>query len=224
MQTVVITGANRGIGLALTKLYLTLGMKVVALCRTSSPELNATNAIIIDNVELTDISAITTIPARIESQLGNCGIDYLINNAGIFQNEALPSLDIKSIQEQFTVNALAPITLSTALLPLLSPNAKIAFITSRMGSISDNSSGAYYGYRMSKAALNAGAVSLARDLYRQGIAVAILHPGFVQTQMVNFTGDISADTAAERLARRIDELNLANSGSFWHSNGDVLPW
>lgn len=100
----------------------------------------------------------------------------------------------------------------------------MAFVASRMGSIADNSSGAYYGYRMSKAALNAGAMSLARDLAKRGIAVAILHPGFVQTAMVNFAGDISPELSAERLAQRIEELTLETSGGFWHSNGERLPW
>lgn len=224
MQTVVITGANRGIGLALTKLYLNLGANVVALCRKISPELAATKAIAIDNIELSDIDSLAMLPEKIQSRIGDTRIDCLINNAGIFLNETLPQPDHNSIQRQFTVNALAPISLTAALVPLMNASAKVAFITSRMGSIADNGSGAYYGYRMSKAALNAGAVSLARDLHPQGIAVAILHPGFVQTQMVNFSGDISADVAAERLARRIDELTLETSGSFWHSNGELLPW
>src|SRR5690606_11410042 len=111
-----------------------------------------------------------------------------------------------------------------ALLGNLQQGSKVAFITSRMGSIADNSSGGYYGYRMSKAALNAAAMSLTRDLHPRGIAVAILHPGFVQTAMVNYGGDISADESAKRLSQRIAELSLDNSGGFWHSNGDELPW
>ena len=97
-------------------------------------------------------------------------------------------------------------------------------ITSRMGSITDNGSGGYIGYRMSKAALNAASVSLAHELKDKKIAVGLFHPGFVQTQMVNFAGDISPETAAERLIKRIDELNLSNTGGFWHSNGETLPW
>jgi NAD(P)-dependent dehydrogenase (short-subunit alcohol dehydrogenase family) len=111
-----------------------------------------------------------------------------------------------------------------ALLGNLTADAKIAFITSRMGSIADNSSGGYYGYRMSKAALNAAATSLALDLKPRGIAVAILHPGYVQTAMVNFGGDISAEESAQRLSKRIEGLTLENSGNFWHSNGETLPW
>jgi NAD(P)-dependent dehydrogenase (short-subunit alcohol dehydrogenase family) len=97
-------------------------------------------------------------------------------------------------------------------------------ITSRMGSIGDNTSGSRYGYRMSKAALNAASKSLAEDLKPHGISVAILHPGLVATKMIGFNGDISAEVAAERLIQRIEELTPANTGTFWHANGEVLPW
>ena len=93
-----------------------------------------------------------------------------------------------------------------------------------MGSIADNTSGGYYGYRMSKAALNAGAKSLSLDLKTRGIAVALLHPGYVQTAMVNFGGDISAAESAQRLTQRVAELTMDNTGGFWHSNGERLEW
>jgi NAD(P)-dependent dehydrogenase (short-subunit alcohol dehydrogenase family) len=96
-------------------------------------------------------------------------------------------------------------------------------MTSRMGSIADNTSGGSYGYRMSKVALCMAGKSLAYDLLPQGIAVGILHPGLVQTRMTGFTG-ITAETAVRGLLARIDELTLDNSGTFWHSNGEVLPW
>ena len=97
-------------------------------------------------------------------------------------------------------------------------------MTSRMGSISDNTSGGYYGYRISKAALNVAGKSLAEDLRREGIAVALLHPGYVQTDMTGHGGDVTPAQAAAGLVRRVDELNLENSGSFWHANGQRLPW
>jgi len=106
----------------------------------------------------------------------------------------------------------------------LKAGAKIALVTSRMGSIADNDSGGSYGYRMSKAALNAAGVSLARDLQARGIAVAILHPGYVRTDMTGHSGLIDVDEAVNGLLERIDELNLDNSGSFWHRNGELLPW
>lgn len=220
MKTAVITGANRGIGLALTQNYLAQGWQVIGICRTTSPELDASGAQVISGVDVTDGNAV----AALAQQLKGKQIDLLINNAGIFQHEQLGSIDYESIQQQFLVNAEAPLRVTEALLGNLTSGAKIAFITSRMGSIADNTSGGYYGYRMSKAALNAAAMSLARDLKPRGIAVAILHPGYVQTAMVNFGGDISAAESAQRLTQRIADLTLGNSGGFWHSNGETLPW
>lgn len=220
MQTVLITGANRGIGLALCKTYLAQGWQVIGVCRNASPELTETGARVIAGVDVTDQAALNTLADTLTGKK----LDVLINNAGILERETLGNIDYHRIEQQFTINAVAPLRVTEALLGNLHSGSKIAFITSRMGSIADNSSGAYYGYRMSKAALNAAAMSLARDLHPKGIAVAILHPGFVQTAMVNFGGDISAEESALRLSQRIAGLTLANSGTFWHSNGDILPW
>jgi len=220
MKTAVITGANRGIGLALTREYLKRGWQVIGLCRNSSPELDKTGAEVIDGLDVTDAHSLAQLPAR----LNNKKIDLLINNAGILRHDQLDQLDFAAVTEQFMVNALAPLRVTTALLNQIAEGGKLAFITSRMGSMGDNGSGGYYGYRMSKAALNAAAVSLARDLKARAIAVAILHPGFVQTAMVKFGGDVSPDISAQRLSQRIDDLTLANSGSFWHANGEQLPW
>jgi NAD(P)-dependent dehydrogenase (short-subunit alcohol dehydrogenase family) len=133
-------------------------------------------------------------------------------------------MDFDSIQTQLEINAIAPLRVTHAFQSMLWEGSKVAMITSRMGSVSDNGSGAYYGYRASKAALNAFGKSLAIDLKPKGVAVALLHPGFVQTRMVGFNGDLSPAQAASGLAQRIEELNLENTGSFWHSNGDLLPW
>ena len=106
----------------------------------------------------------------------------------------------------------------------MTPGAKVALITSRMGSIADNSSGGSYGYRMSKAALNAAGRSLAIDLAARGIAVGLLHPGYVRTDMTGGSGNVEASEAAAMLVARIDELDAAKSGSFRHANGEELPW
>ena len=224
-KTIVITGANRGIGYAMVKLCQQRGDIVYALCRKSSKDLDSLGVNVIEQVEIASQSGID----KAVSALKGINIDLLINNAGILRDEQLSDLNKNTIIEQFNVNALAPLCLSHALLTNLSSGSKIALITSRMGSVTDNTSGGRYGYRMSKAALNIAAVSLARDLTEDNIAVGIYHPGYVQTEMVNSNGvlnngDISANEAAERLIALMDNLTMSDSGVFKHSNGEILPW
>ncbi|WP_288343934.1 SDR family oxidoreductase [uncultured Pseudoalteromonas sp.] len=217
---VVVTGANKGIGLNFCKQYLAQGYRVTAVVRTPSEELKALDVKIISDIDVADAGDVATLA----NYLHGDKIDILVNNAGIFHNETLADMDFAAIEKQISVNSIAPIRITHALQQSLGIDAKVAMITSRMGSIADNGSGGYIGYRMSKAALNAASVSLAHELKDKKIAVGLFHPGFVQTQMVNFAGDISPETAAERLIKRIDELNLSNTGGFWHSNGETLPW
>lgn len=227
--SVVITGANRGIGLEFCKNYLNQGYEVIAVCRSASDELVSLGCQVISDIDVSQAEQVQ----KLKQALADQPIDILINNAGIFRNESLSAdggLDFDSIDQQMQVNAYGPLRVTQALianLKLAAKNngiAKVGCITSRMGSIEDNTSGAYYGYRASKAALNAFGKSLACDLNKDKIAMALLHPGFVQTEMVGFNGDISPETAAQRLITRVSELDLANSGSFWHSNGEALPW
>ena len=217
---VLITGANRGIGLEFAKQYLVQGYEVTAVVRKPSAELEELSVNVIEGIDVSQGDDV----ARLASALSGKSIDVLINNAGIFENESLVNMDFDAINAQLQINAVAPVRVTHALQANLNSGSKVAMITSRMGSIADNGSGAYIGYRMSKAALNAAGVSLAHELKPKGVTVALLHPGFVQTQMVNFAGDIPPQVAAERLIQRIEELNLDNTGSFWHSNGDILPW
>lgn len=219
-NTVVITGANRGIGLSFTQLYIARGATVYAACRTASAELNASGATVIEGADVGTDAGVDTL----NQALQGVSIDLLINNAGILRDESLEQLNLATIREQFEVNALAPLRITQLLAERFSAEAKVALITSRMGSIADNSSGGRYGYRMSKAALNAAGMSLACDLKPRGIAVAILHPGLVGTDMIGGVGDLTPDQAAGRLMARIDELTLSTTGTFWHSNGQQLPW
>jgi NAD(P)-dependent dehydrogenase (short-subunit alcohol dehydrogenase family) len=223
MANILITGANRGIGLELARAYSQRGDLVIAVCRESSDELDELADQIVSGIDVADADSVAGLQTILAEFLDG-PLDILVNNAGIFMNETLGDLNFDQIQQQFEVNALAPLRVTHTLLPLMQSGSKIANITSRMGSMADNGSGSYYGYRASKAALNAFGKSLAQDLKKQGIAVAQLHPGFVQTRMVNFAGDISPVEAASGLIARIDELNMENTGSFWHSNGQLLPW
>jgi NAD(P)-dependent dehydrogenase (short-subunit alcohol dehydrogenase family) len=220
MRNVLVTGANRGIGLELCRSFQTRGDAVIAVCRRASPELAALPVRTISDVNVTDEKSIASLVRSLEGMR----IDVLVHNAGILRAEALGSIDYDAIREQLETNALAPLRLTERLLPLLAPGAKVALMTSRMGSIADNTSGGMYGYRMSKAALNTAGVSLAHDLKPRGIAVVILHPGYVRTEMTGGHGTIEPRDAAAQLAARIDELTLQTTGRFLHANGEPLPW
>ncbi len=220
MKHVVITGANRGIGLELAHHYQTEGWRVTGTCRETSPELEKVAAQVLDDIDVTSEESIEQLVAALDGQT----IDLLINNAGLMQDDTLGGIDVDSLRLQMETNAFAPLRISEALLPNLQAGSKIANITSRMGSIADNDSGGRYGYRASKAAFNALGRSMAIDLKDRGISVAQLHPGFVKTRMVNFGGLITPEESVAGLAAIIEALNLENSGNFWHSNSDELPW
>jgi short-subunit dehydrogenase len=221
MATYLVTGASRGIGLEYCRQLQQRGDTVIAVCRTPSPELKDLGVHIEAEIDLTAEAAIT----QLVQSLSERPIDVLINNAGMMERVSLQDLDIESIRRQFEINAIAPLRLTHALLSNLRSGSKVALMTSRMGSIDDNTSGGSYGYRMSKVALCMAGKSLSHDLKPQGIAIAILHPGLVQTRMTNFTTNgITPETSVQGLLKRIDQLNLDNTGTFWHANGEILPW
>ena len=219
MSTFLVTGGNRGIGLELCRQLSARGDHVIAACRASSKALEDTRAEIHDKVEVTDDASVR----RLVEALDGKKIDVLINCAGILTRETLDDLDIDRIRRQFEVNAIGPLRVTAALLPNLHTGSKVAIITSRMGSIEDNTSGSRYGYRMSKVAVNMAGRSLAWDLKERGIAVVLLHPGMVSTEMTGRQG-IPPEQAASGLIRRIDELDMQKTGTFWHQNGEALPW
>lgn len=221
MATYLVTGANRGIGYEYCRQLQQRGAVVIAVCRSSSPELDALGVEVESGVDLTQSDSVASLVKRLQ----DTPIDVLINNAGLLERVSLDTLDFDSIRRQFEVNALGPLRLTQALLPNLKTGSKVILMTSRMGSIEDNTSGGAYGYRMSKVALSMAGKSLAHDLKPQGIAVAILHPGLVSTRMTGFTTNgITPETAVKGLLARIDELTLETSGHFWHANGEELPW
>lgn len=219
MSKILITGANRGIGLELSRQLLSRGEEVIAVCRTSSEELRSMNLRVIEGIDVCSDQSISSL----QTQLGDEALDWLVNNAGILSVESLDGLDFDAMEQQFRVNTLGPLRTTNALLGNLPSGSKVGIITSRMGSIEDNTSGGYYGYRMSKAAVNMAGMSLARDLKGRGVAVALLHPGMVATDMTGGRG-VPAEHSAAGLIQRMDALDLAASGSFWHAEGEQLPW
>ena len=220
MGNVLITGANKGIGFELAKQLKSRGETIHATCRKSSPALDALGVHIYTDIDIQDHNA----HENLSKQLEGVSLDLVIQNAGILTPTRLGELDPAAIRAQFEVNALGPLLLTEKLLSKISKGGKIALISSRMGSIADNTSGSSYGYRMSKAALNIAGVSLAQDVQDREIAVTILHPGYVQTDITGGRGFITADVAAKGLIERIDDLKLETSGRFWHQSGEELPW
>jgi NAD(P)-dependent dehydrogenase (short-subunit alcohol dehydrogenase family) len=220
VSTVVITGANRGIGLELARQFKQRGDEVVAACRKSSDELIKLEVEVVEGVDVADDAAVS----RLVSSLEGRAIDVLVNCAGILSDESLGDLDFDRIRTQYEINSLGPLRVTAALRGNLGQGSTVAIITSRMGSIEDNTSGGRYGYRMSKAAVNMAGRSLANDLKDDGVAVAILHPGFVRTEMTGHQGLIDPPESAAGLIARIDEVTLETTGTFWHTKGEVIPW
>lgn len=220
MAAILITGAARGIGLALTQQFAARGDRVIAVCRQSTAELAAIDGVrAISDIDVADTGA----RERLATQLDKQALDVVIHNAGVLTNETLADLDLDRIRRQFEINTVAPLALTQLLQSNLRPGSKLILITSRMGSIDDNGSGGMYGYRLSKAALNMAGKSLALDLKAQGIAVGVFHPGMVATAMTGQTG-IPPEQAATNLIARIDQLTLDSSGQFLHADGSPLPW
>jgi len=219
MAKILVTGCNRGIGLQLCKQLAERGDDVIGVCRKPSNELEALEVRVIEGI---DVSRGDAMP-RLSAALGDEQLDVVINNAGILRRDALGELDYDDMVEQFKVNTLGPLRVTESLLENLADGSKVVIVTSRVGSIADNSSGGYYGYRASKTAINMVGTNLMHDLKPRGIAVALLHPGMVATEMTGRQGIEPADSA-KGLIERIDGLNMTNTGSFWHAEGYELPW
>jgi NAD(P)-dependent dehydrogenase (short-subunit alcohol dehydrogenase family) len=196
------------------------GDDVIAVCRRKSAALEELGVQIEEDVDVTDDGEVQALAKRLDGRK----IDLLVNNAGVLGQTTLSDLDMEMVRRQFEVNSLGPLRVSAALYKNMPSGSKIAIITSRMGSIADNTSGGYYGYRMSKAAVNMVGATLAVDLKSRGIAVGIYHPGFVRTEMTAHSGNVEPAEAAAMLAERMGELTPQTSGGFWHANGETLPW
>ena len=220
MSKILVTGANRGIGLEFCRQLQARGDDVIAVCRQASPELQKLGVRTLEGIDVSQVEDV----ARLSHQLQGAKLDVIINNAGILVRDSLERMDFEAIARQFEVNAMAPLRVSTALLGQLAEGAKIITITSSMGSIAENTSGAYYGYRMSKAAVNMAMKSLSEDLRDKGISVMVLHPGYVATDMTSHQGPVSPEDAVKGLLARIDDLDLSTSGSFRHAQGREIPW
>ncbi len=218
-NTVLITGANRGIGLEIARQLRARDDEVIAVCRKSSAALDELGCRVISGIDVANDDTVD----RLANALEGTALDVVVNNAGILEPDSLETIDFDSMRRQFEVNTLGPLRVALATLPNLREGGKLVIITSRVGSLADNGSGRYYGYRSSKTAVNMIGVNLALDLRERGIAVLLLHPGMVATDMTGHSG-IPAAQSATGLIERIDSLGLAETGTFWHADGEQLPW
>jgi len=217
---IVIIGANKGIGLALTHRYVAAGHKVIAVCRQASTALKSLSCNIVEGVDVTDSDSVMSLNSAIDLKQ----IDILIHNAGILESDYYPDIDFKQMKRHFDVNALGALRTVMALESKLKSGSKVGILSSRVGSIDDNSSSNNYAYRVSKTAVNMIGKCLSLDLKSKGVALVLLHPGYVKTDMTQGNGFVDTNESAEGLTKRIEELSLASTGQFVHASGELLPW
>ncbi len=218
MPSVLITGANRGIGLEFARQYAADGWDVIAAARQSSPELDALG-VRIEPLDLSDADAVTSFAARVTDPL-----DLLIANAGTNHPINGDSADdARAWQAMMMVNAIAPYRLGRSLLPRMSAGGRMIAISSGMGSIAENSGG-WIPYRTSKAALNMAWASLALEARSRDVTVVALSPGWVQTRMGGAGAEITPQESVGAMRTLIDRLTVADSGKFLRRDGSELPW
>ena len=219
MPTVLITGANRGLGLEFARQYSADGWDVVATAREPSPELNQLG-VRIEQLDMMDVDAAADFGKRIDS------LDLLIANAGTYgPKEADDAQQAIDWLDTFRVNTVAPYLLARSVLPLVEASrGKLIAISTRMGSIEDNSSGGYLAYRSSKTALNMAWRNLAIDVRRRGVVAAVLHPGWVKTRMGGSSASLGPEESVGGMRRVIDRLQPTDGGEFFGYDGGRIPW
>lgn len=230
MTTVLITGANRGIGLEFTAQCLARGDRVIATCRSlatagvlqgmcnSKPELT------ILELDAGDVGSIAALPHQLKGE----AVDIFINNAGVYgpRDSAFGKVEAQQWLDALQVNTIAPLLLTQALIENLrkGKDRKLLYLTSKMGSIADNGGGGHYVYRSTKTALNSVVKSLSVDLREEGFIPAVLHPGWVQTDMGGPNALIDTRTSVTGMLKVIDGLDAKQAGGFFNYDGSTIPW
>lgn len=229
-MNVLVTGANRGIGLSWARAFRKRDAKVIGTAREpgGADDLREIGAQV-EELDVTDDASVAMLAER----LHGVAIDLLVLNAGILRRDTADSVDTALMMRQFDTNALGPLRVALALRPNLAlaesasagsagGGPAIVAMTSRMGSIADNNSGGFYGYRTSKAALNAVMKSLSIDF--SPWPVVVIHPGYIATRMTGNQGDLGPDEAVDRMLSIVDRLDESMTGRFYHRDGHELPW
>jgi len=229
-NTILITGSNRGIGLELCKQYANANWQVLACCR--KPELATELQQLADNSTSVTLYQLDVSDAQqikdLASQLKGTSIDVLLNNAGIYgqQDAYFGNIDEAQWLECLRINTISPLIMMQYFIEHVASSQlkTIASMSSKMASMADNGSGGSYVYRSSKAALNSAMLSAAIDLKPQGIKVAILHPGWVKTDMGGPNAEITTQQSADQLRKILSELDINTSGNFFDIDGSIIPW
>ena len=219
MPHVLITGANRGLGLEFARQYKEAGWDVVATARQSSAELEALG-VRVETLDMQDLEAVEKFGDRLDR------LDLLIANAGTYGPRAATSAaEARQWGETFVTNTIAPFLLAESVLPLVEASSgKVIAVSTKMGSIEDNTSGGFIAYRSSKAALNAAWRNLAIEVRTRGVAAAVLHPGWVQTRMGGTSAPLEPEESVAGMRKVIDGLTLEQSGGFFSYDGTMVPW
>ena len=230
MATILVTGANRGLGIEFVEQYLNEGNDVIATYRNENSSMD-----LIEmgnersNLKLLqlDVSSNKSLNSFAEN-LGDSPIDIFINNAGVYgpRNSSFGNVDEENWIPAIKINAIAPILLTQLIIKNIRSGAdkKLIFVTSKMGSIDDNKGGGAYVYRSSKTALNAVVKSLSVDLENEGIVVALIHPGWVKTDMGGPNALIDKDTSVRGMTEVISNLDISSTGNFYNYDGSIIPW
>ncbi len=230
MKNVLITGANRGLGLEHTRRFVERGVFVYATARAPS-EADELNQLAHEHANLVKVLAYDALAAdattRLKAELSDVALDLALFNAGV--SSARPpfgNIDAEAALQLFQINALAPLKLAEALLQnvAISERKIFAFQSSLMGSITDNASGGAYAYRISKCALNMAVKNIAIDLREQGVIAVALHPGWVKTRMGGTQAPLSLAESVQGQQQILTNLTLAKSGGFFNYDGKNLPW
>jgi 2-glutathionyl-2-methylbut-3-en-1-ol dehydrogenase len=228
MNKVLVVGADRGIAYAICKQLQARGDSVIAACLGSGEDFaTGTGSVdVISGIDVTSQPAVAKLANALHSR--EAKLDWVLHVAGVLGLDELGKIDYDDMRRQFEINTLGPLRVAEACIPYLRQGSKLGIVTSRVGSLGDNSSGGMYAYRVSKAGGNMVALNLHHDLSKRGIAVVALHPGMVATDLTkDYPGTfnyIQPDDAARGLIARMDELDTATSGQFRHANGDKLLW
>ena len=230
MATILVTGANRGLGIEFVEQYLNKGYEVIATYRNENSSMdliemgNERSNLKLLQLDVTSNKSLNSFAEN----LGDSPIDIFINNAGVYgpRNSSFGNVDEENWIPAIKVNAIAPLLLTQLIIKNIraGTDKKLIYITSKMGSIDDNKGGGAYVYRSSKTALNAVVKSLSVDLENEGIVVALIHPGWVKTDMGGPNALIERDTSVRGMTEVISNLDITSTGNFYNYDGSIIPW